>query len=201
MEPLDIERAAIKLAFESNQLVTTFRLAASWLVDHPDDFVVVTWLGIVLYKMARYDEAIGLLTGVIERTKSEPLRYLLHLEMGQLERYRGRLDDSEPWFRQAIELDPNDATGYIYLGASEARQGKLTEAETTHRRGTECTAGAVDESFYNLGVVLRAQGRLEEAADCFRKAIEIDPDYSDFRDALSDIENAFPPAPHENPPG
>ena len=111
--------------------------------------------------------------------------------MGALERYRGDFAASEDWYRQAIKLNPEDATGYVFLGAAQARQGKLKEAEATHREGIGCSDDAVDESFHNLGLVLRGQGRLEEVAECFRAAIKIDPEYDVAVEALEDVETAM----------
>ena len=44
----------------------------------------------------------------------------------------------------------------------QARQGKLVQAEATHRRATQCSHGQIDEAYHNLGLVLRGQGRLGE---------------------------------------
>ena len=57
----------------------------------------------------------------------------------------------------------------------------------------ECSEGHwIDEAYYNLGLVLRCQGRLSEAADCFRKALELSPTtYGVATEALQDVENAL----------
>lgn len=50
-----------------------------------------------------------------------------------------------------------------------------------------CPEGCIDEAYHNLGLILRAQGRLREAADCFRRAIELDPEYDNAKEALDDV--------------
>ncbi len=105
-------------------------------------------------------------------------------------RYRGELDQAAQWYLKAVEDDPDEATSYIYLGAIKARQGRLTEAEEIHRRATRCGHGLKEEAFLNLGLVLRGQMRLIEAADCFRRAIEIDPEYAAATEALRDVLDA-----------
>ena len=57
-----------------------------------------------------------------------------------------------------------------------------------YRQATRCTTGCTDEAFFNLGLVLRAQERFEEAAGCFREAIRIDPKYRVAKRALRDVE-------------
>ena len=94
-------------------------------------------------------------------------------------------------YQKAIDEDPDEAGSYIFLGAVQARQGKLELAEQTHRRATQCPSGLIDEAYHNLGLVLRGQGRLAEAAECFRKAIELCPDYPDAIEALQDVESAM----------
>lgn len=187
---MTVTRKAIATAFYNDQAATTVHLAPLWLTDHPDDIAVIGWYADMLYQMTRYDDAINVLSNAINQVNEDLPKHLMLLKMGAVERYRGNCAESEKWYCSAIELQPNDATGYVMLGAAQARQGKLKMAEATHRRGTQCTYGAVDESFHNLGLVLRGQGRLEEAADCFRAAIKIDPLYDVAIEALKDVENA-----------
>ena len=116
----------------------------------------------------------------------------LHSErMGHLYRYRGDYHQAETWYQKAIDSDPTEATGYIYLGAALARQGKLREAEAAHRAGTRCEEGCIDEAYHNLGLVLRGQGRLREARESFEKAVEMDPEYADALAALDDVNLAL----------
>jgi tetratricopeptide (TPR) repeat protein len=116
---------------------------------------------------------------------------VFYASVGGLYRYRGNFPEAENWYRKAIDKAPDQASGYIFLGAVQARQGKLKEAEESHRRATQCTEGHIDEAHHNLGLVLRGQGRLADAAACFRKAIELTPDYADVVEALQDVESAL----------
>jgi tetratricopeptide (TPR) repeat protein len=49
----------------------------------------------------------------------------------------------------------------------------------------------IDEAYHNLGLVLRGQDRLVEAAECFRKAIELCADYPEAIEALQDVESVL----------
>jgi len=44
-----------------------------------------------------------------------------------------------------------------------------------------------DEAWHNLGLILRAQDRLAESADCFERALAIDCNYTAAQDALADV--------------
>ena len=69
-----------------------------------------------------------------------------------------------------------------------ALKGRLREAERAHRAATRCPEGCIDEAYLNLGLVLRAQERFEEASRCLREAIRLDPKYRVAREELRDVE-------------
>lgn len=135
--------------------------------------------------MARYEESLQVYNDALVRFPDH--RWGIFNQIGHLYRYRGDLDQAASWYERAIEDDDDEASSYIFLGAVRARQGKLDQAEAIHRKATTCTNGLIEEAFHNLGLVLRGQLRLSEAAECFRHAIEIDPGYTDAIEALSDV--------------
>jgi tetratricopeptide (TPR) repeat protein len=111
--------------------------------------------------------------------------------MGHLYRAWGKYDEAAVWYRRGIELEPDFAGGYIFLGAVLAKSGDLQSAEEQHRKATQCERGCIDEAYLNLGLVLRAQDRYAEAAECLRKSLELDTDGDQdggTRAALDDVE-------------
>lgn len=179
----------ISVADHNDQAATTVLLAARWLQSHPDNLWVTHAYARMLYQMTRYDEAIRVYRDAIDRF--ENMRWGLYVEMGHLHRYRGDFAGAEQWYQKAVDEAPDEAGGHIFLGGVQARQGRLSVAEMTHRRATQCPNGQVDEAYHNLGLVLRGQGRLSDAAECFRKAIELCPEYPDAIEALQDVEFAL----------
>lgn len=143
-------------------------------------------LGQALIAIARYEEAQQALLKAIEYCPTEKL-CLPYAAMGHLFSESGDHSRAAEWFRRAIEAAPDDCIGHIYLGGLLARQGRLVEAEEVHRAGTRCAEGCVDEAFLNLGLVLRAQGRFKEAAECFEEALRRDPNDRDAKRALRDV--------------
>jgi tetratricopeptide (TPR) repeat protein len=143
----------------------------------------------MLYKMTRYESAIRVYSDAIERFEQN--RWGLYNQMGHLCRYRGDFAGAEPWYQKAIDENPDETSSYVLLGDVQARQGKLRLAEETYRQATQYHDWAIDEAYHNLGLVLRSQGRLAEAAEWFRKAIDLSPEYIDANEALQDVESAL----------
>ncbi len=182
----DRTRRMIRKAYDGDQAATVVLLASRYLRTHPNDLEVIFNYAEMLYQMTRYDEAVRVYLDVIARFESK--RWALFNKLGDLFRYRGDFETAAKWFQKGTEERPDDAGSFIFLGAVQARQGMLTKAEETHRRATRCKQGCIDEAYHNLGLVLRGQGRLAEAADSFRKAIELCPEYAHAIEALQDVE-------------
>jgi tetratricopeptide (TPR) repeat protein len=185
----DQTRGMIRSAYRLGQAATTVLLAERWLRTHPDDLGIIHDYAEMLYKMTRYEEAVRVYVDAIERFPDG--RWGLYNKLGDLYRYRGDFALAEQWYQKAVEERPEEVASYVFVGAVQARQGKLVRAEETHRRATRCTEGPVDEAHHNLGLVLRCQGRFAEAAECFRKALELCPDYPEATEVLQDVEAAL----------
>lgn len=77
-------------------------------------------------------------------------------------------------FEEVLELDPENADALHFLGLTGHRIRDLGFAMEYFERSIKARPN--DAVFHNnLGSVLVQAGRTEEAADCFRKALEIDP--------------------------
>jgi len=74
-------------------------------------------------------------------------------------------------------MRPDDSWGHIKLGTILFAQGKFIEAERCFRVATECSEGYIDEAYLKLRQELASQEHFEEAEECLKKALAIDPDY------------------------
>jgi tetratricopeptide (TPR) repeat protein len=164
--------------------------ARRFLSDFPNYGPAWHVLGGALIDLARYDEAESALTRAIELCPGS-IRSIPLNRMGELFKCKGDYTRAAQWYRKAIKAAPDDNAGLIYLGCVQAVQGRLREAEKTHRRATMCAEGCIDEAFLNLGFVLRAQERFPEAAECFREAIRLDPKYREAKKALTDVQRCI----------
>lgn len=93
-----------------------------------------------------------------------------------LEQYRHATRHPEPYWREALRRDPDDARSNNALGLSNLRRGLLEEAEKLFRKAiarlTRRNPNPYDgEPYYNLGLALEFQGRHDEAANAFSKAV------------------------------
>jgi len=107
-------------------------------------------------------------------------------------------------YRKAIESDPANATVKFNLGNTLYKQGKKEEAEKLF---SEVTFAAKDESlkakaFYNKGVMLTRQNKLEESIEAYKNSLRINPDDNDAREnlqkALLELKKKNPPKKKEN---
>jgi tetratricopeptide (TPR) repeat protein len=168
----------------------TILQARRFLRDFPSYGPAWLLLGIALVEVARYEEAEQAFAKAIEYVP-EQKKFIPLWHMGHLFKNAGDCEQAAVWYRKAIAVNRNDAGGYIYLGALLARQGRLHEAKEVYRTATECEDGCIDEAFLNLGNVLRALERFEEAAACYREAIRLDPEYQIAKSALRDTERCI----------
>jgi serine/threonine protein kinase/tetratricopeptide (TPR) repeat protein len=146
-------------------------------------------LGSVYKQLGMYDEAATLMTqAIIAREKADPelLEESLN-ELGDIERYRGRLVDAEPILNRALELRRKKfgnahtkvAQTLNNLALVYDEQGKFEDSERTHREALRIRRGlgpkdpGISNSLSNLGITLRHAGKYEEAATVLREALAL----------------------------
>ena len=177
-------------ASRAEHLAAMVVLARKLLEIDPQDGITWLYLGSALCALANYDEAELALQNALKYSKNS-IHYIAYHHMGQACERRGDYEAAVRRYRMAIDLRPHDAGEYIFLGAILATQGRLAEAEEVNRSATACSEGPIDEAHYSLGYALRCQGRLDEACQCFEKAIELDPEYDAAKEALADVRAAI----------
>jgi len=177
-------------AWEAGEHAYALELSREFLHDFPKvDFGMVLQ-GIFLYELERYEEAEQVLQAAVQELSTE-LKPYGYLELGNLFRKKGDCGSAEKWYRQAIELDPNDAGKYNFLGVVLAKKEDFQAAEEAHRQGTKCTKGAIDEAYLNLALVLRTQERYKEALESIEQALDLTPDYPEAFIVKKDLEKTL----------
>jgi tetratricopeptide (TPR) repeat protein len=99
----------------------------------------------------------------------------LYLTGLHLEQYRHATYSPVPYYEEALRRDPGDIRNNNALGLWYLRRGQVVKSEPYFRKAiatlTQRNPNPYDgEAFYNLGLCLQWQGRLDEAYDCFYKA-------------------------------
>ena len=176
--------------FDAEHPAATVVLARKALAINPQHAPTLLRLGHALSALANYEEAEMTLRNLLDCC-GDARRNAVYCKLGHLFNLRGDYVTAAEWFRKSCEINPDDATGFIFLGGSLARQGKLIDAEKAHLAATKCADGCIDEAYHNLGLVLRGQGRLEESRECFAKALALDPEYVEAQQALDDVNAAI----------
>jgi len=100
----------------------------------------------------------------------------LYLNGLHLEQYRHATFSPLPYYEEALRRDPDDIRNNNALGLWLLRRGKYPEAEKYFKRAinrlTLRNPNPYDcEPYFNLGLTLKQQNRLDEAYDAFYKSV------------------------------
>ena len=101
---------------------------------------------------------------------------LVHLADAQFA--EGNLSECEKNVTHALELDKDDSASLYLMGILRYRQEKLDEGLDALSRSAQLNATNPSTQFY-LGCVLADKGMRPAAETAFRKALQLEPDYSD----------------------
>lgn len=88
----------------------------------------------------------------------------------------GRFAEAEPEYQAAIALNPNNADLYNLLAINYSEWGKAEKAAAAYERAAAIKPHHV--LYYSLGNASQKRGRLDEALEAYRKAIEIKPTFT-----------------------
>jgi tetratricopeptide (TPR) repeat protein len=180
-EDSERERSArrIHAAWDSRHYAYAVFLARDHLKQFPNDGYCWHIRGMACIELGRQAEARASIRRAVELAPANPkILRNVHSQDGHLHALARDYDEAVAAYRRASEADPSDAGPHIYMGGVFLKSGKVGEAEEAFRRATQCEKGCIDEAYFGLGQALRTQDRHEEAADCYRKALEIDPKYA-----------------------
>jgi len=108
-----------------------------------------------------------------------------HTFLGWTYSFMGRLDEAIEECHHAIKVDPDFGNPYNDIGAYLIEQGKFDEAipwfeQAMQARRYESPAFP----HLNLGRVYERKGRWDEALDCYKKALTLNPNYALAKKAL-----------------
>ena len=110
-------------------------------------------------------------------TRLDPKLPAAHGVLGTMLRTVGRIDEAIAILREAVAIDPDDATACFHLGAClcEARAGNAEEGSTFLQRAVALTPQNV-QAHIRLCRVLVEMGRRDEALAAYRAALTLHPD-------------------------
>lgn len=111
-----------------------------------------------------------------------------HTFLGWTYRFQGKLEDAIEECKKAIATDPTFGNPYNDIGAYLIELGRPEEAVPWLEQAIQSKRyEAYHYPWYNLGRVYLAMEIYSKARECFRKALEIEPEYTLARDALEKL--------------
>ncbi|MEM5384674.1 tetratricopeptide repeat protein [Paraburkholderia phymatum] len=99
-----------------------------------------------------------------------------------------RLDEAETLYREILASDPQHADALHLLGLIAHQFGQYSQASELIMAAIASKPHAI--YYYNLGNVMQANKRIAAAAECFRQAIALVPDYVDAWNNLGNAQRA-----------
>ncbi|MGA2988038.1 MAG: tetratricopeptide repeat protein [Terriglobia bacterium] len=107
-----------------------------------------------------------------------------HLERGLELQQVGRSQDAIAETEKAAALDPQLVQAQVNLIILYGRMGNFGKAEEHYQKAVALNPHQFPDAYYDYGVLLMNANRLQEAAQVFRRAIEIKPSYADAHNNL-----------------
>ena len=89
------------------------------------------------------------------------------------------LDKAVEAYGKAIELKPDQASLHLNLALALANEKKIPEAKAELEKAAQMDPTQAGKAYYNLGAILINSGQTDPAADAFKKATDLDPNYAD----------------------
>lgn len=124
-------------------------------------------MGIVLNRLQQFEPAVRAFLGAIELA---PQKAYLYNNLGFCYVLQGRFTEAEQALRRALELRPNYARARMNLGALLAHTNRTKEAVAEFEKVV-----SADWAYYNLGLILAANQRVNGADQAFRRALALNP--------------------------
>ena len=88
-------------------------------------------------------------------------------------------DQAAQIYEKLIAADPTNATFHSDLGTTYASQGKAQEGEAECAKAGQTSPADGTRCYFNLGAIANNAGKMDDAANAFQKATQLDPKNAD----------------------
>lgn len=131
-------------------------------------------LGDLLQGMGRFQEAIFWHTAAREK---QPNRAVVYANLGRLCVRQQQWQQAMAYYEQAVQIEPNFAIAYKHLANLYTRAGQREQAaDYRYRAVTLRPDWATARNQLKLGNLLLEVNKVDQALDCYRRSVELDPD-------------------------
>jgi tetratricopeptide (TPR) repeat protein/serine/threonine protein kinase len=149
---------------------------------HHSDYWLNSGLAMVLYRMKRYDEAIGHCRAALA-VRADTMAYN---NLGLALCDKGCPDEAVRYYEKALRLDPDDPTPHYNLGLAWCAKGRPAEGIRHFKEAVRVDPRFAD-AHYNLGLALQGQHRLDAAIFHYREAFRIEPKFAMAHNNLGNV--------------
>ena len=153
------------------------------LAERPDQGEALHYLGVLVHRLGRLDEAEGLLERAVA---VQPDWAEAWMSLGNTRLALGRITEAVTAYQQALILAPDHLGARKNLGVAWLGLGDASQAEAAFRWALEQNAEQAD-IYGDLGTALFHQGRLAEAETHYRRALALDPTDVQTRSNLGNV--------------
>jgi Flp pilus assembly protein TadD len=134
--------------------------------------------------VVEYESAVGL-------TSDPGLLAQTYANLGAAYRALGEDVHAHESFMNALRLNPNQSSAWLGLGLLARKEGNLTEAVSDLSRSLELQPTA--QGYFELGQTLAQSGRVPEALDSYRRALQLAPDFTEAQKAVDALQQGVRP--------
>jgi len=118
--------------------------------------------------------------------KVQPGHFGAHINLGEICRVTGRLEEAIAEFQQAISINEDLPEGHYNSGLALIGLRRYEEAIMAFKAAIKLRP-AHSQAYNNLGNLFFEAGRFDEAKTAFYRAIEIKPDFAEARNNLGNL--------------
>jgi predicted O-linked N-acetylglucosamine transferase (SPINDLY family) len=164
------------------------------LAEQPAHADALHLSGLASMQLGRHEEAVRLIGRAVDLVPQQPV---LRNNFGLALHKAGLLKKARAELIAALDLRPGYAGAHMNLAAVFSELGERALAMEHGQQAVELDPERA-EGWYNLGLYLIDEVRLQEGAEAFRKALSLKPDYSAASHYLLYTLNMIPELPPES---
>lgn len=143
-------------------------------------------LGTLLHRQNELDGALREYQLALKYASDNHEAAQTHNNLGVLLNQLGRRDEAMAEFTNAIASNPYEQNSLIGRGMIEYQEGKFDDALQDFVRAAQIAPSPL--AFYWRGRVLEEKGQLSGAAEAYRSALKLAPEFGDARVRLGEVE-------------
>ena len=173
---------------EEERELHVVELLRYYLRFYPENIQAQMMYGDALRCLWKSNEAYSVLTQAFGICQQNQLKGDIAIIIAKLVSKHVSPQKAKKWYDLACELLPSASFLWMYRGVNLAVLGEFDKAKECYDTVIQMHDELEDEARLNLGLVYRAMAKYDEAIDCFRQALVINPTYKEAQDVLHGLE-------------